>query len=331
MRPPFLFIPNQDAGRVLTPEIANRLVEKSFRLLNKAGTQVQMPPKIYLHLPRGDFRAMPAYASLAEGAACGIKWISVFPDNARKKLPTVIGTLLLNDPKTGKLLAVIEADTLTALRTGAAGAVASKQLARRESSTLSLAGAGRQALYQLLCHLSFFQFRKVFVWSPDPGEITSFIKRNSKLCLVLEGERDLKRCVEEADILCTCTPSRKPLIDASWVGEGTHINAIGADAPGKQELDEKLLLKSSIFVDDWNQASHSGEINVPFSKGALSKSDIKDTLTHALINNYRRKPREITLFDSTGLAIQDMVVADYIYKQILINIKGRRTSKVSRE
>lgn len=317
-----VYITEARVAAALGPAEANRIIERCFRHLHDPGT-VQMPSKIYLHLPKGDFRAMPAYTAL-DGGIVGVKWISVFPENpARNKLPSVIGTLFLNDVGTGSLLAVIEANTVTALRTGAAAAVASKHLARPGSRELGIVGAGFQAGYQIRCLSKIFRFDRIRVWSPFSNEGERFVKRFGSEFPALEFEPDLERCVRSSDILCTCTPSRKPLVLQKWVKPGTHINAIGADAPGKQELETALTRSARIFVDDWAQASHSGEINVPISQGKLSEKNIAGTLTDAVLHpSDRRKDADITIFDSTGLAIQDIMLAGALYRLLI-----RRPSK----
>ncbi len=311
-----LFVTEAEVRRVLAPREANRLIEQCFRHLHDAG-RIQMPSKIYLNLPEGDFRAMPAYTSL-EGGIVGIKWICVFPKNpARKNLPSVIGTLLLNNTRTGALVAVMEANTVTALRTGAAAAVASKYLARPGSRSLGLVGAGVQSGYQMMCLNETFRFDRIRVWSPFRDEGARFVKRFRADFPKLAFEADLERCVRGSDVLSTCTPSRKPLVKLAWVKHGTHINAIGADAPGKQELETALVRAGRVFIDDWDQASHSGEINVPVSAKKFRRSDLAGTLTDAVLKKTgRRSASDITIFDSTGLAIQDMMLAGALFRRL---------------
>lgn len=310
---PLRRITEGDVRRILTAPDANRLVEYAFRNLQK--DTFKMPPKIYLPLPRGDFRAMPVYTRLRGGIA-GIKWISVFPQNARRRLPSVMGTFLLNDAATGEPLAVMGANVLTAFRTGSAGAVASKYLAAPGSESLTLVGAGVQAEFQLRCHMEYFSLKRILVWSPAFAESQAFVKRLRRTVPNLKAERDLQTSVRSSDIIATCTPSRKPLLKARWIKPGTHINAIGADAPGKRELESALLKKARIFIDDWEQALHSGEVNVPLSRGELRKNSIRGTLTDVIRKRCGRKSKaEITVFDSTGLAVQDIVLADHVYRK----------------
>lgn len=137
--------------------------------------------------------------------------------------------------------------------------------------------------------------------------------------------RNIKDCAKGADIIVTTTVSRKPIVKAQWLKKGTHINAIGADAKGKEELDPDILKDARVIVDCWEQASHSGEINVPFKKGLISKKDIYADIGEIVTGKKKGRTNkdQITVFDSTGLAIQDVAIADLIYKLAIKNKKGR--------
>lgn len=301
-------------ARVLDEKTSFRLALETFRLV--AAGRAQMPPKMYLDLPSGDFRAMPAFVGApGERAACGIKWISVFPENRKKGLPTVNGTIFLNSPRTGALLAVLEANVITALRTGASAAVAAKFLANPRPRKLALVGAGLQAAYQLRAHAALYRFSEISVWGFFPGEAAAFCGKMGKAFPSLGPETDLRAAVRDADIVVTCTSSRRPLVKKEWIKPGAHVNAIGADAKGKQELDPRLLLSSKIVVDEWEQASHSGEINVPFSRGTLARRHVRAELADVVSG--RVKPRssedDVTVFDSTGLAVLDVYFARHAY------------------
>ncbi len=310
MRRPFLYFKEARIRRALDEKIAFRLAEETFQRI--AERKVVMPPKLYLTLPgRGsanDFRAMPAFIHDRKGrAACGVKWVSVFPANKKKRLATINAHILLSCSKTGVLLAVLEANTITALRTAAASAVASVYLASPNPKILAIVGAGVQAAYQLRALTARFRFKTIRVWGYGRGEGEQF--KN------LEFTRSIKACVRDADIIVTCTPSRKPLVKKEWIKPGAHINAIGADAPGKQELDPALLLNAKVVVDDWRQASHSGEINVPVARGLFQRKSLYAELAEIVSRKKtgRNSSRDITIFDSTGLAALDIRCASYVY------------------
>lgn len=293
------------------------LVENAFKAHGQG--RVQMPAKIYLHLGRygGDFRAMPAY--IEGGEACGIKWVNVHPENKKHGLPAVMALIVLSSAETGFPLAVMDGTHITNLRTGAAGAIAAKYLANKKSSRAGLVGCGAQGLAQLLALGAIFRLKEVSVYDRDREHARLFVKKamphlRDKINICASAEE----CVRNKDIVVTTTPSRKPIIYSEWISPGTHINAIGADAKGKEELDPAILLKAKIFVDDLPQSAHSGEINVPLAKKMISASDIHATLGEVIAGKKtgRSSRNEITVFDSTGLAVQDIAVADYVYKAV---------------
>jgi len=291
-----------DIAKIIEMPDVLKAVETAFREYGLGKTI--MPSKLYLELKQynGDFRAMPAYVE----KNAGVKWVSVFPDNPQKGLPTVMAMLILNNPETGFPLAIMDATQITSYRTGAAGGVAAKYLARPESKTLGLIGAGVQARTQLLALINYFQFERIYVWSMRKEDIDSF--RASFKDLPIEGAS-----IEKAagcDIICTTTPARAFIVKREWIKDGAHINAIGADAPGKQELDPKILNNAKVVVDDIAQARHSGEINVAVKHGLFSESNIYSTLGEIVTGAKKgRLGNEITVFDSTGLAIQDIATA----------------------
>jgi len=293
---------------------ALRAVECSFKL--EAEGQVSMPSKLYLDLPQyhGDFRAMPAYIN----GIAGIKWVSVYPNNWRQNLPSVMATIILCDANTGCPLAVMDGTYITKIRTGAAGGVAVKYLARRDSSVIGLIGAGVQARTQLLAIsevLPKIEQVKVFDQQRD-ASVTYASEMGTELDINIHPVETIEEAIE-ADIVVTTTPSREPVVKRQQVRPGTHINAIGADAKGKQELEVGLLTVAKVIVDDIEQASHSGEINVPLSQGVIKLEDIYGTLGEVVANmkKGRENDQEITIFDSTGLAIQDMICAKLVYEK----------------
>ncbi|MDD1668001.1 MAG: ornithine cyclodeaminase family protein, partial [Methanomicrobiales archaeon] len=189
--------------------------------------------------------------------------------------------------------------------TGAAGAVAAKYLAPKKEVTLGVIGSGRQAEAQVEAISRELAITGIRVWSREEKNARAFADRFRALSA--EATPLEKAC--DADVLVTTTPSRKPLVMHEWVHDGTHINAIGADAPGKEELDPLILKRAKVFVDDRPQALHSGEINVPIAKGLFHAHDIAGTLGEVVVGvKGRRRPDEVTVFDSTGLAIQDLAI-----------------------
>ena len=280
----------------------NSVIEKAFA--DHGNGLVQMPPKMYVSLPQGDFRTMPAY--LPSLGIAGVKIVNVHPDNPARGLPTVMALIVILDIPTGKPEAIINATHLTDMRTGAAGAIACKYLSGKKEVILGLIGTGRQAQAQVAAIGQEITISGIRVWSRNPLHAEKFSSG-------IKGIECHSSTIERAcdcDVLVTTTPSKDPIVMSSMVHEGTHINAIGADAPGKEELDPVLLTRASVFVDDMAQAVHSGEINVPIKKGLFYKENIAGTLGEVVIGRKMRKsPEEITIFDATGLAIQDLAIA----------------------
>lgn len=312
-----LILTNQEIENLINLASALKIVEEVFRA--HAQGKVQMPAKIYVHLDKyqGDFRAMPAYIERMD--ACGIKWVNVHPKNKKFGLASVMAVIILNDPKSGFPLAVMDGTHITNLRTGATGGIAAKYLANKNSSRVALVGCGNQAQTQLMALQQLFKIRLVSVYDCDRFKAANFIRKMGFLGLNMRCCLSIRDCVADADILVTTTPSRKPIIKYAYLQPGMHINAIGADAKGKEELEPAILKKAKIIVDDRIQAMHSGEINVPMAKGIIRETDIYASLGEIIIG--KRKGRifknEITVFDSTGLAICDVAVANYVYKEAL--------------
>lgn len=300
------------------------VVENAFK--EHAIGRVVMPSKIYLDVDGyGDFRAMPAY--MPSSMTAGIKWVSVHPGNRDFNKPTVMASILLNNPATGELMSIMDGTLITDMRTGAAGGIAAKHLARKDASIIGLIGCGRQAWTQMLACKAVFgsQIKKVKAYDLDLSASQALARRIRKeLGYEAVACREAQHAAD-ADIVTTTTPSRQPVLRQAWIRQGTHINAIGADAPGKQELETSLTLASRVFVDSVDQASHSGEINVPWAEGRLDEGKLAGTLGEVIAGakQGRRDDREITIFDSTGLSIQDLAVARLVYERAIEKGIGR--------
>lgn len=300
-----LILTQKDIRSLVTMDRVVPAVEAAF--LAHGRGQASMPPKVYIDLPahNGDFRAMPAHM---DGAA-GVKWVNSHADNPHKHgLPSVMGVYILSDPATARPLCIMDATWLTALRTGAAGAIASKYLAVQSPRTLGFIGCGVQARVLLSAHQVIYG---------DGLELRMADVNQASAQKFAEQAGGQATTVERAaacDIVCTSTPSRTPVVEREWVAAGAHISAMGADAEGKQELATELLLAAKVVVDDRAQAFHSGEVNVPLHTGALAEERVHGTLGEVMAGvKSGRLGDEITIFDSTGLALQDVAVARAIY------------------
>jgi len=283
------------------------VVEGAFRMCGEG--KGKMPAKVYLSVEHGDFRAMPA----ALPGCAGVKWVNVHPGNRSRGLPSIMGILIYSDPETGYPLAIMDATEITAYRTGAAAAVASKYLARPDSHTIGIIGAGFQAHTQILAHAELFNSVSISVFDVSEAAVNGLTHSFSHF--------PIRNCsIQEAvasDIVCTLTPSRSPIIKKEWIVPGTHINAVGADAPGKQELDPSILKEAVVVVDDIKQASGSGEINVPIQKGIYSVGEVYGTLAEVVAGTKKGRvdSRDITVFDSTGIAVEDIAVAKLLFEK----------------
>ena len=281
-----------------------------------------MPAKSYIDLPEydGDFRYMPAYLDVrgtdvpGDWDAAGVKWVNAHPENpARHGLPSVMGTVIYSDPETAFPLSIMDGTSLTRLRTGAAAAVATRHLAVEDARSLGIVGAGAQAYTQLSAIASVRPIEEVVIADRKPEKQRAFVE-------VHEDRFDARAgSIEEAagcDVLCTVTPVEEPIVHRTAVGDHTHVNAMGADAAGKHELDDQILLDAKLVIDDYEQCVHSGEVNVPWSAGVLGDDDLHGTIGEVVTGEVegRTDADGITVFDSTGLAIQDVAAAHVAYE-----------------
>lgn len=306
----------EDVKQVLSMPDVLKLVEEAFK--EKGLKRVQMPPKQYLFFKNfnGDLRIMPAY--LEELNEAGVKLVNVHPDNPSKYgLPTVLATVLLFDPETGVPISVMDGTWITSMRTAAASGVATKYLARKDAKVVGMIGAGYQAPFQLEALNEVMKIESIKVFDADKKRAENLVKRTSaKFRMDAKATGTAEDAVRDSDVLVTVTPVRTPIVKNEWISEGMHINAIGADAPGKEELEPEILKCAKIVIDDWEQASHSGEINVPLNKGMITKADIYAEIGDIVAEAKpgRVSEDEITIFDSTGLAIQDVITAWRVYE-----------------
>ena len=258
-----------------------------------------MPAKVYLPSPPyGDFRAMPARG---DGLAL-LKWVTSFPGNPLQGLPTVTGVVLVSDAETGQLRAVMDAGAVTALRTGAAAVLAAETLARPGAKTASVIGAGVNG--HAAARTLVTRGHAVSLWDVDESRATQVAD---------ELGASVAETLDEAlaaDIVVTVTPGHQVLIDDDTLRPGQHVSLMGADGPGKAETSDGALARAQLFCDDWEQASHGGELAHAVESGVVARADVSQlgaVLTGEAAG--RAGDDSVTLFDSTGLAIQDLAIA----------------------
>ena len=290
-----------DVERAVTPHEAYDAVRQAFEA--HARQDWAMPSKVYVsNYPAGDFRAMPA---IGDGYAL-LKWVTSFPGNPARALPTVTGLVLLSDAEDGRLLAVLDAASVTALRTAAAAVLAADTLCRPEASSYAVVGAGvngAETVRMLVAH-----GLKPLVWDVDETRRAFVADRLGSR--VADSADEALAC----EVVITVTPGLQILYPEGSLEPGQHVSLMGADGPGKAEVAVEELRRAHLFCDDWDQASHGGELAAAVAAGAVTRDDVAE-LGPVLVGaaDGRRSASDITLFDSTGLAIQDLAIAKAAY------------------
>jgi ornithine cyclodeaminase/alanine dehydrogenase-like protein (mu-crystallin family) len=281
----------------VSPERALEAVRDAF--VAYARGEWSMPPKVYVPAyPAGDFRAMPA---LGAGHAA-LKWVTSFPGNPERGLPTVAGVLLLSDASSGSLRAILDAGAVTALRTGAAAVLAAERLGRSAASTAGVVGAGVNGRAAARSFLA--RGREVLLWDVDRPRAEAAAKTLG--ARVAQSREEALA----ADLLVTMTPGHDVLLPRGSLRPGQHVSLMGADGPGKAEIAVEELVRTRVFCDDWEQASHNGELVHAVEQVALAREQVTELgAVLAGLAEGRRSDDEITTFDSTGLAIQDLAIA----------------------
>jgi alanine dehydrogenase len=285
------------------PRMAIERTREAFERFGRG--EWQMPAKVYLDSPpHGDFRAMPA-----RGAGLALlKWVTSFPGNSARGLPVVRGEVLLSDAQTGEELAVIECSSVTSLRTGAAAAVSAQLLGAEDAKSVGIIGSGVNGAWSARC---------LRAAGYGPG-VCSDVRPEVAGALAAElGWRSGDRAEAAVqDVVVTVTPGDEPVILTSDLRPRQHIAVLGADARGKQEVELEAIERCRLFCDEWEQASAGGELANGVDAGLIGREDVVqlgDVINGG--SEGRREAEEITLFDSTGLAIQDLAICQAVYER----------------
>lgn len=301
MRVPFFSAADVEAA--VAPERAYDAVRDAF--VAHARGEWTMQPKLYVtNYPAGDFRAMPALG----GGHALLKWVTSFPGNPAHGLPTVSGIVVLSDASTGLVEALLDAGAVTALRTGAAAALAAETLAGSAGGTAVVVGAGvngRAAARSIKA-----VGREVVLWDVDRERARAVA---TELGTGVAASLDASIA---AEVVVTVTPGKQILIGHGSLRPGQHVSLMGADGPGKAEIAVEEIRRARVFCDEWEQASHGGELAAAVEDGAIGRADVTE-LGAVLLGDApgRQSPEDITLFDSTGLAIQDLAIAIAAYER----------------
>jgi ornithine cyclodeaminase/alanine dehydrogenase-like protein (mu-crystallin family) len=279
-----------------------------------AGGEWQMPPKVYLEAPPGgDFRAMPA-----RGAGIAIlKWVTSFPSNPAAGLPVVMGMICVSSAADGRPLALVDVRAVTALRTGAVAAVAAQELGPEDAASVGIIGCGLHGTWAARC-LAAAEYGPGVCFDPDPDAA-------GRLAGELGWEAGSREDALACDVVTCVTPGSEPVVLAGDLRPGLHLNMLGADGPGKAEAEPDAVVRCELFCDEWTQASHGGELTGAVEAGLVGRdrvTELGDVLTgHA---PGRSSPHATTLFDSTGLAIQDLAIC-------LALLEAHRSSRIHPE
>ena len=287
----------------------------ALRTLASGDACLPLRPVVTLPDGRGAFAVMPAY--LGGPPAIGLKAITVFPGNHGTPLDSHQGAVLLFDAERGSLLALIDASSVTAIRTAAVSAVATRLLAREDAGDLALLGTGVQALSHLEALAHVRTLRRVRVHSRDARSMQAFVGRAAdRLGIRVEPAASAREAVEGADLVCTTTASRTPVLEGAWLSRGTHVNAVGASLKEARELDTAAVAGARLFVDRRESTlAEAGDFLIPKAEGVLGDEHIRGEIGELLLGTRpgRESRDEVTLFKSLGLAVEDVAAARVVF------------------
>lgn len=316
-----LVLSRQDVEQLLTMRDALAAVEEGFRQLAQGNVVMPQRAATVIAPYNGLHLSMPAFVGGDIGALT-IKIVTVYGDNpANHTLPTIQGVLLVHAAQTGQVVAMMDAEHLTATRTGAASGVATQYLARPEAETVTLFGAGALGPAQLAAVCAVRPIRRAYVITRTGDKDADFCEHMAdELGIEVLATRNTQHAVTQADIICTATNSPTPLFAGAWVRPGTHINAVGAYTRTMRELDTTTIQRSRVFVDHHPAAgAEAGDILMPIAEGAVTYAQVIGALGDVINGTVpgRTTPTEITVFKSVGLAMQDAVTAARLYTKAI--------------
>jgi ornithine cyclodeaminase len=317
-----LYITREEVAQCLSMEKCIALMEEAFTCL--ANGQALQPLRSLMWLPdkTGLLGMMPAYA--ADKKIMGIKLISVFPGNRKFGFSSHQGAVLLFESIHGQLLAIADADEITAIRTAAVSGLATKLLARDASSALGILGSGTQAQQHIEAMLCVRKINSIKIWSRDHINATKLAEQvTTKHKVTALAVKDAKDAIINADIICTATASPTPVVLGQWIKKGAHINAVGSSTPATRELDTAAIVNSKLYADKYESVyNESGDFIIPKKEGAINDDHVKGELGEVLmkIKKGRESNDEITVFKSLGLAIEDIYAANHVYQTLLQKI-----------
>ena len=317
-----LFINKEKIASLLPMNECIEVMEKMFRSL--ASGECVQPLRSLMWLPekKGLLGMMPGHANSL--GVMGIKVISVFHGNRYASLPSHQGVVILFDAQYGQPLMIFDAAEITAIRTAAASAVATKLLARKDSETLAIIGAGEQAKRHIEAMLLVKKIKQINIWNRSEKNAEQLaIKIFEQYKIPVTLKKNVEEAVKDADIICTVTSSREPVVMGDWITEGTHINVVGSSIAVARELDTAAVVKSKLFTDCYESLfNEAGDFLIPKKEGAVNDDHVKAEIGEVLLGKKkgRENDEETTLFKSLGIAAEDIFSAEYIYQKIKSNV-----------
>jgi alanine dehydrogenase len=319
-----LVLTRRDVAALLTIDGCTTAVERAFKLYGEGKTQA--PGVLGVHAEDGGFHIKAGILNL-DRPYFAAKVNANFPQNsARFGLPLIQGVIVLCDAENGYPLAVMDSIEITIQRTGAATAVAAKYLARPDSKTLTICGCGNQGRVSLRALHNLFPLKEVFAFDLDHSQAETFASELSgEIAATIKPIPELEEAIQQSDIVVTCTPARQFFLKEVWVRPGAFVAAVGADSEDKQELEPTLLSRSKVVVDILDQAASIGELHHSIDLGSMTKDDVYGELGEIVAGRKpgRSFPDEIFIFDSTGMALQDVIVAAAVYEKAVSNGLGQ--------
>ena len=310
-----LIVSHADVERLLPMDACIEAMADALAATTRGDALLPLRQVLRLHGGRDAFAVMPAVL----GSAIGAKVITVFPGNDATAYESHMGVVLYFDDTHGRLLAIIDASSVTAIRTAAVSGLATRLLARPDASDLAMLGAGIQAMTHLEAMLAVRPITRVKVWSRSVERRLEWAEwARSRFAIEVEVARTAEQAARGAQIICTTTASRDPILEGEWLWPGTHVNAVGASVRGARELDTDAVVRSSLYVDRRESAmNEAGDFLIPREEGAIDDSHIRGELGELVIGALggRERDDEITLFKSLGLAVEDVAAARVIYER----------------
>jgi ornithine cyclodeaminase/alanine dehydrogenase-like protein (mu-crystallin family) len=321
-----LVLGQSDIAQLLPMRDCIDVMESALRALSNG--DAILPLRQVLRLPdsKNAFAVMPAY--LGAPKAVGAKVITVFPDNHGTALDSHQGTVLLFETEHGSLVAIMDASSITAIRTAAVSGLATRLLARETAADVAVLGTGVQARTHLDAMCTVRPVKRVRVWSRNRGAVREFAERESRRHDVeVEPARGAREAVDAAAIVCTVTASREPVLAGEWLADGAHVNAVGASLPFARELDTAAVARGRLYVDRRESAlNEAGDFLIPKREGAIGDDHIVGEIGELLLGRVpgRRSADEVTIFKSLGLAVEDVAAAAYLYQRATVEGSGTR-------